>query len=83
MAKPPTYERKALEKIWNVLQEIEEQRLLSPEGAELRLFVYPPGFHGTGMALELTMRDRGAVMDKLHYLGAIEIVETVRGLDGG
>lgn len=84
MAKPPTYERKALEKIWNVLQEIEEYRLISPENAELRMFFLPPrqmvaSLHDANIVIGA----RTAIMDKLASLKAITIVEIERGIDGG
>ncbi len=46
--KTPKYTRKALEKIWNLLQEIEEMKQMTAEGKGVKLPYMPPGAVKTG-----------------------------------
>jgi len=67
----PKYSRKALEKIWNILQEIEEKRQLGAPNEEIKLYFMPQGFHGTELAFSEVFADRESVLKKLENLGAI------------
>lgn len=67
----PKYSRKALEKIWNVLQEIEEKRQLSPSDGWIELPFVPSGFQGNEHTLNSVFDERETVLKKLESLGAI------------
>jgi len=67
----PKHTRKATEKIWNVLQEIEEKRQLTPEDEEIELCSVPSDFKGTANEFDFLFQDRKVIMHKLSSLGAI------------
>jgi len=66
----PKYSRKALEKIWDVLQEIEEKRQLRPEGDEIQIPKYPYGSNLSNW--DDYHQERKAILPKLVSLGAIK-----------
>lgn len=78
----PKYTRKALEKIWNLLQEIEEKRQLTAENKKIKLPFMPPGFKGTRLAFDLVFPDRQAIVHKLELRGAISELSHTEGLGG-
>jgi len=65
----PQYTRKALEKIWNILQEIEEKRQVGTENAPLRIPTYPTDAMGAEGTKEY--EDRKAILEKLQSIEAI------------
>lgn len=79
----PKYTRKALEKLWNVLQEIEEIRQLTADG-ELIMFPYmPPNFQGSMLAFDNAARQRQTIIKKLEASNAIkELGHSESGVNG-
>jgi hypothetical protein len=65
--KPSVYERKALEKIWTVLQEIEEKRQIGTEGNPVRI----PCYVGNGPETDEIFEARKTILAKLESLGAL------------
>lgn len=65
--KPSSYDRKALEKIWNVLQEIEEKRQLGTEGNPVRI----PCYLDYGQDADEIYEARKTILEKLQSLEAI------------
>lgn len=65
----PKYTKKALEKIWNILQEIEEKRQVGSENAPIRIPTYPTD--ATGAQGTQEYEDRKAILEKLQTQEAI------------
>lgn len=79
----PKYERKATEKIWNILQEIEEIKQYTAEKEEIRLPFMPPGFQGTMFDFDRVVKERHTVLRKLEASKAIiEIGHSDSGVSG-
>ncbi|MBU1912719.1 MAG: hypothetical protein KKB22_04215 [Candidatus Omnitrophica bacterium] len=73
--RPTRYTRKALEKIWNVLQRIDEKRQISKDGKSLRLPCYPTNpDDDVGEWYE----NRKNILEKLSSLEAINNLHRVR-----
>ncbi len=72
----PKYERKALGKIWNVLQEIEEKRQLGIDNNPIRI----PCFPAYGQDADDLYEARKTILEKLQSLGAI--TELHKGVAG-
>lgn len=66
----PKYTRNALEKIWNVLQEIEEKRQLGSESDEIQIPKYPWGNNTSDW--NGYYQERKVILPKLVSLGAIK-----------
>lgn len=64
---PTKYDRKALEKIWNVLQEIDEKKQLGIEGNPVRV----PCYLEYGQDSDEIYEARKTILEKLQSLGAI------------
>mgnify|MGYP001616287998 CR=1 FL=1 len=64
--------RKGLEKIWNILQEIDEINQISPSDGKLKIPHEPRGFTGSPQELSPFFNDRETVLQKLLSLKAIE-----------
>ena len=71
----PKYKRKALEKIWNILQEVEEKRQITAEFHPIILPAVSIGVKVTSREAEKVFEDRRAVFVNLESLGAIMDVE--------
>lgn len=65
-----------------MLQEIEESRIIHPDGGPLRMSFVPYGFNGSQLELLLKIRDRSAIIQKLISLEAIRMITVQRGTDG-
>lgn len=63
----PKYEKKVLEKIWNILQEIEEKRQMGIEGASVRITSYK----GYGSDADQIYEARKTILEKLQSIEAI------------
>jgi|GEM_PF-3429726 len=78
----PKYIRKAIEKIWNVLQEIEEKRQLTAKDKEIKLAFVPPSFKGTAIESEVISQDRDAILHKFESMRVIfGLREQLEGMD--
>ncbi len=80
--KIPKYSRKALEKIWNVLQEIEETRQLSSPEDYIKLTFRPPNFYGSKLEFDEVARQRTAIVNRLVYLNALTDLDHKTGMNG-
>lgn len=78
----PKYQRKALEKIWNLLQEIEERRQLTSPEDDIKLPYVPPGFSGTKFALDDAANSRTTIIKKLIHMDALMDFGNTEGIDG-
>ncbi|MDQ5943655.1 MAG: hypothetical protein QG675_423 [Patescibacteria group bacterium] len=78
----PRYTRKALEKIWNVLQEIEENRQISSPEDKIKLPFMPPNFSGSRLAFDSAARQRSDIIKRLVYLNALKNLGNTTGIDG-
>lgn len=75
MDKPRKYKRKAYEKIWNVLQEIEELRMISPEGGDIFFPLRPSNYRGVrNYDVDHETSRREAILKKLAQEKSIEII---------
>ena len=77
------YERKAMEKVWGVLQEVEELRRISPGGLKpLRMLYIPSGFRGAQYELDRVVEQRSVVLKKLEGERAIIDLKHTDGIRG-
>lgn len=68
--------RKGLEKIWNILQEIDEINQISSSNGKLKIPHEPRGFTGSPQELSPLFNDRETVLKKLLSLKAIDDLES-------
>lgn len=80
--KTPTYQRKAYEKIWNVLCEIEELKLLYPEGAEYSIPFMPRNYTGSLADFWQQRDEKHAILLNLVSMKAIASLSVLDGFGG-
>lgn len=79
----PKYTRKALEKIWNMLQEIETYSQLTAQNSDVFVPFIPAGFVGSGLAMDHVVRERTSIIEKLSASKAIAEIAHAEGIKGG
>lgn len=77
----PKYQRKAYEKIWNILQEIEVKRQITSPKNYIRLPYIPSGYNGSKFEIEEVASQRSDIVSKLVFHNALYDLQTKSGID--